>query len=307
MIQIIGAGAIGCLWLAKLLQIKQTCHIVSRSEFPSSQLNFTHLTGEEQQFTISHSIQLLNSKKEEQNSTILVCVKAPQVLDALLMQQQYISPQQAIILMHNGFGCAEKVIEHFPKNPVICATTANASLFKKPEETTIDTKLTVIETGNGPTYFGFFNSENSRLVDLIKPFQKAMNDVYWSHDIVEKCWLKLAINAAINPITAIQQIKNGQLQDEQYISIIDKILVEVTAIAEAEKIALTLPFLQKTVSEVIHATSENFSSMNRDVFYKRPTEIDYINGYLINKAKYHRINVPTLEGLYHKIKALAHH
>ena len=134
-----------------------------------------------------------------------------------------------------------------------------------------------------------------------------MNDVYWSHDIVEKCWLKLAINAAINPITAIQQIKNGQLQDEQYISIIDKILVEVTAIAEAEKIALTLPFLQKTVSEVIHATSKNFSSMNRDVFYKRPTEIDYINGYLINKAKSHRINVPTLEGLYHKIKALAHH
>ena len=55
MIQIIGAGAIGCMWLAKLLQAKQVCHIVSRSAFTSNTLNFTSLMGDEQQFSISHS------------------------------------------------------------------------------------------------------------------------------------------------------------------------------------------------------------------------------------------------------------
>ena len=312
MIQIIGAGAIGCLWLAKLLQAKQTCHIVSRSVFTSSILNFTHLTGEEQQFSISHSNRLLNSKESEQSSIILVCVKAPQVLNALLMQQEYISSQQVIILMHNGYGCAEEVRQHFPNNPIVCATTANASLFIQPDNTNTDVPLHVIETGNGPSFFGAFNATSSNankydLSQIITPFQKAMKSVYWSDEIVEKCWLKLAINAAINPLTAIKQIKNGQLQDGLYTALINDILVEVTCIAEAEKIALTLPFLQKTVSDVIQATAENYSSMNRDIFYKRPTEIDYINGYLLNKAKSHKIKAPILTDLYHQIKALEHH
>ena len=312
MIQIIGAGAIGCLWLAKLLQAKQTCHIVSRSAFISSKLHLTHLTGEEQQFTISHSHRLLNTKESEQNSTILVCVKAPQVLNALLMQQEYISSKQVIILMHNGYGCAEEVRQHFPNNPIVCATTANASLFKKTENPKIESPLCVTETGRGPSFFGAFNtvdfkSHNKDLSKVILPFQKAMQDVYWSEDIIEKCWLKLAINAAINPLTAIKQIQNGQLQDEQYMALINKILEEVTCIANAEKILLTMPFLQKTVSDVIQATAENFSSMNRDIFYKRPTEIDYINGYLLNKAKSHKIKAPILSDLYAQIKALEHH
>lgn len=312
MIQIIGAGAIGCMWLAKLLQAKQVCHIVSRSAFTSNTLNFTSLMGDEQQFSISHSNRLLNSKDSEQNSTILVCVKAPQVLNALLMQQQYISQQQVIILMHNGYGCAEEVNKHFPNNLIVCATTANASLFKKTDYIETNTSLSVKETGNGPSFFGAFNTNSfsvkkHNLSKIIAPFQKAMKSVYWSNDIIEKCWLKLAINAAINPLTAIKQIKNGELQSSEYFVLIDKILMEVTCIAEAEKIALTLPFLQKTVIEVIQATSDNFSSMNRDVFYKRPTEIDYINGYLLNKAKSHKIKAPILSDLYHQIKALEHH
>jgi len=304
MIQIIGAGAIGCLWLAKLLQAKQICHIVSRSADTPKVLNFTNLAGEQQHFSISHSNQLLNASENEQNSLILVCVKAPQVLNALLMQQQYISSQQVIILMHNGYGCVEEVSQHFPDNPIISATTANASLVNSSNR---ENSICVEETGHGPSFFGAFNTKASELSELIKPFQKVMSDVYWSEDIIEKCWLKLAINAAINPLTAIKQIKNGQLQNEQYMPLINEILQEVTDIAHAEKISLTLPFLQQTVSEVIQATSANFSSMNRDIFHKRPTEIDYINGYLLNKAKSHKIKAPVLSDLYAQIKALEHH
>ena len=126
MIQIIGAGAIGCLWLAKLHQSGYPCHLVSRpsTKCLQQQLYFTDLQGQQHQFAISHSQQLLTAKVDEQQSTILVCVKAPQVLSALLNQQQYISPHQVIILMHNGYGCAEEVKQHFPENSIICATTA---------------------------------------------------------------------------------------------------------------------------------------------------------------------------------------
>tara|TARA_R110001583_G_scaffold767_2_gene7106 strand:- start:7814 stop:8773 length:960 start_codon:yes stop_codon:yes gene_type:complete len=316
MIQIIGAGAIGCLWLAKLQQSGHACHIVSRSKSPLEQLHFTDLQGQLSKLTISHSQQLLSNSYSEQSSTILVCVKAPQVLSALLSQQQHINNQQIIILMHNGYGCAEQVYKHFPDNPIICATTANASLLNNP--------LNITHTGIGPSYFGLFvapekisskkltnavstpqkNHVNSDISHCIMPLQHAMAEVYWCENIIQKCWLKLMINAVINPLTAIYQIKNGQLQSLQYSTLIQPLILEVFAIAEAELLHFELTSLLETVNNVIAATAENFSSMNRDIFYRRETEIEFINGYLIKKAQQHNIETPILVDLYLQIKAL---
>ena len=304
MIQIIGAGAIGCLWLAKLHQSGYPCHIVSRTngKAPKQQLNFTDLQSQQHQFIISHSHQLLTTSTAEQRSIILVCVKAPQVLTALLDQQQYINEDQVIILMHNGYGCAEQVQQHFPNNPIICATTANASLLNGP--------LNLTHTGLGPSYFGAYQTTDKciitheHLAQYIKPLQNAMADVHWCDKIIDKCWLKLIINAAINPLTAIHQIKNGQLQLPQYAVLIQLLVLEVFTIAESELVNVELTALQQTVSNVISATAENYSSMNRDIFYGRETEIEYINGYLIKKAQQHNIATPILSDLYQQIKVL---
>jgi len=305
MIQIIGAGAIGCLWLSKLLASQQPCHLVSRSPHPTNTLQVTDLKGVQHSFTISHSQQLLNTTKAEQNSTILVCVKAPQVVTALLMQQVYIRPEQPIILMHNGYGCAEQVAVHFPHNPIICATTANASLLHP--ITPQKTSLHITETGVGATFLGVFDSQHPVSSSVIKPLQKAMYAVFWSENIIEKCWLKLVINAVINPLTAIHQINNGALQEAYYQVTIKALLIEIVNIANADNLHFTLEELNNTVAQVIQATAENYSSMNRDVFYQRPTEIDYINGYLLSRAEFHGINAPYLKDCYQQIKALVDH
>ena len=316
MIQIIGAGAIGCLWLAKLQQSGHACHIVSRTKLPIEQLHFTDSQGQLSKIPISHSQQLLSNSCSDQSSIILVCVKAPQVLSALLSQQQHINNQQIIILMHNGYGCAEQVYKHFPENPIICATTANASLLNSP--------LNITHTGIGPSYFGLFSaaqkiaskkltkgvstspksSANSDISHCIIPLQHAMPEVYWCENIIQKCWLKLIINAVINPLTAIYQIKNGQLKSQQYSTLIQPLVLEVFAIAEAELLDFEITSLQETVNNVIVATAENFSSMNRDIFYHRETEIEFINGYLIKKAQQHNIETPILADLYQQIKVL---
>ncbi len=313
MIQIIGAGAIGCLWLAKLQQSGSVCHLVSRSKTTNLTLQFTDLSGEQSLLTVSISQRLLNTSAEQKRSTILVCVKAQHVVSALLAQQQYIDKKQTLILMHNGYGCAEKVRKHFPNNPIICATTANASLLNAP--------LDITHTGIGPTYLGPFTDlaavkaqtkEKGQsatqlqhiLIPVIEPLQQAMPDVCWSEDIVKKCWLKLAINAVINPLTAIHQIQNGKLKYSEYTVVIQSLVAEIVAIAKAEHIDFELLTLQQSIDQVILATAKNFSSMNRDIFYHRPTEIEFINGYLIKKAQQHNLEAPLLHELYNKVKVL---
>ncbi|WP_409439343.1 ketopantoate reductase family protein [Psychromonas sp. GE-S-Ul-11] len=308
MIQIIGAGAIGCLWLAKLLQAGYPCHIVSRSPLTTNTLTLTDLMGKSHSFNISHGEYLLNTSLEAQQSSLLVCVKAHQVLPALLQQQTHIHPQQAIILMHNGYGCAEQVATHFPDNPIICASTANASLLTN--------TLTITHTGAGPSYFGFYPGHsqvsNSQQIEAILnsylfPLLQVMPNSHTSQSIIEKCWLKLVINAVINPLTAIHQIKNGQLRLTQYAPLIQPLVLETFAIAEAEQLNFDLNELQDTVANVIAATADNYSSMNRDIYYGRETEIEFINGYLIKKAQQHNIETPILSDLYKQIKALESH
>jgi len=308
MIQIIGAGAIGCLWASKLLQAGYSCHIVSRSPLSKNTLQFTDLIGKQHSFKASHGIHLLDASQQAEQSGLLVCVKAHQVLSALLQQKELIKPQQPIILMHNGYGCAEQVVKHFPNNPIICATTANASLLTDP--------LTITHTGAGPSYFGFYpqysqvtqhSQIESALDSYLFPLLQVMPNAHISKNIIEKCWLKLIINAVINPLTAIHQIKNGELRMPQFSPLIQPLVLEIFAVAEAEQLNFDLNELQETVENVIAATADNFSSMNRDIHFNRETEIEFINGYLIKKAQQHNIETPILNDLYKQIKALESH
>ena len=287
--QIIGAGAIGCLWAANLKRIGEEVHLVTRRALSTNTLHYQDLQQQQLKLKISCSKTLLNS-----DAPVLVCVKATQVKQAIREQLHRIGAKQVIILMHNGMGCAEQVQELLPENPIICATTANASLQHGP--------LNIQQTGLGNTYLGAFNQSAKQYKYLVETLNSALSNTYWADDIKQKLWLKLIINSAINPLTALFQIKNGGLQDNAFAKKITEITRESLQIAKAEQIYFQEEALLKTIYQVITATAENYSSMNRDLFFQRHTENEYINGYLLKKAQQHKIAAPCISSLYQKIR-----
>ena len=287
--QIIGAGAIGCLWAANLKRIGQDIHLVTRNDPLTNTLHYRNLQQQQLELQISCSKTLLNS-----DDPVLVCVKATQVKQAIQEQLHLIGARQVIILMHNGMGCAEQVQKLLPDNPIICATTANASLLHGP--------LNIQQTGLGHTYLGAYNQSANRYKYLAKILNSALTNTCWADDIKHKLWLKLLINSAINPLTALFQIKNGELQGSSFQPKIISIAKESLQIAEAEQIHFQEEELLNTINQVIAATAENYSSMNRDLFFQRNTENEYINGYLLKKAQQHEIATPCIESLYRKVR-----
>lgn len=292
--QIIGAGAIGCLWAANLLKSGQKVHLVSKKKSTFDNLQYQNIKGENFNLKCSISVNLLPQK-----TPILVCVKAPQVKHALLQQRDNIGQEQVIILMHNGMGSAEQIADIFPNNPIVCATTANASLLISP--------FNIKQTGLGMTYLGAFNEQAKSFKYLIKPLNNALDNCYWSDDIEQNLWLKLIINIAINPLTAIYQVNNGKLIEQQFQFKISTIINEAFPILSKQGIKFTEKALLDIVNNVIAATADNYSSMNRDIFYNRATENEYINGYLIKKASQYNIETPLIKSLYEKIKELENH
>jgi 2-dehydropantoate 2-reductase len=289
--QIIGAGAIGCLWAANLLRIKAKVHLVTRLPCTKSQLNYCDSLQQQFSFPISASNRLIKTP-----SKLLICVKATQVVQVINTHLNSITAGQVIILMHNGMGCAEEVQKLLPENPIICATTANASLVISP--------MNIKQTGHGDTYLGAFNLSAIPYKKLAIILNSAMKNTHWSEDINQKLWLKLVINIAINPLTAIHNIQNGQLQVDFFQKTIRHISNEAIKVAAAESVFFEIESLMKVINQVIQATANNYSSMNRDIFYNRATENDFIAGYLLKKAALHKIQTPVISELYNQIKML---
>ena len=144
-------------------------------------------------------------------------------------------------------------------------------------------------------------NESQQLTTLL---HHAFPSVIWHKNIAEKQWLKLAVNCVINPITALNNIFNGEVNSPEYSSLIKDILVEVVAVSKSQGINLDLTTLIQTVVDVAKATAKNQSSMLCDVQKQNKTEIDFINGYIHRLGEKMQIETPVNTRLWQEVKAL---
>jgi 2-dehydropantoate 2-reductase len=133
-----------------------------------------------------------------------------------------------------------------------------------------------------------------------------MPNVSWVTDI-EQCLIeKVAINACINPLTAANTIRNGELLAPKYRPLLDEVISEVESILTAINQSKISTNLRSRVYQVISDTAENRSSMATDVRNKRKTEIDEIVGWLLNHEAIRQTDLPlpVLRKLNESVKSI---
>ncbi|MDN3684312.1 2-dehydropantoate 2-reductase [Vibrio sinaloensis] len=179
---------------------------------------------------------------------LLVTVKAPQVAQALTSIKQEIDADCIVVLMHNGMGTAEQISQLLPNNPLLLATTTHGALRSSSEQ--------VLHTGLGSTQIGGYNQTGMQCQFVTEVFHHALAHVEWNSQILDALWNKLAINCAINPLTAIHQIYNGQLAEPHYAEAIHAIIGEVSQVMNAEGVEVTEQQLEARIYHVIEATAK---------------------------------------------------
>ncbi|UPR33533.1 2-dehydropantoate 2-reductase [Vibrio cyclitrophicus] len=285
-ITIVGPGSIGSLWAIKLLQAGHNVSLWSRSSDTSTDLSLDEQT--------SLSFSNNNIEKLSASDLVIVTVKAWQVKEATTPLLQYLDPDTILMFMHNGMGAVDEIATQIDVHPVVLATTTQAAF--KPDRNSVS------HTGLGQTQLGAFNLKGQQCTFLVNVLEHALPAVSWNPEIKTALWTKLAINCAINPLTGLEQIKNGELADKRFEDILSSIVKELTQVMQAEGIACSFDELEASVKQVIQATAQNNSSMKQDMFYQRKTEIDFINGYLIKTALKHQIDVPVNQRLFAQVK-----
>lgn len=195
-----------------------------------------------------------------------------------------------ILLLQNGLGGHELLEQAFPANPLFLGATTDAIVKLSPHQIRIHAR--------GELVIGSLaQSSATKAVDtLLTLHPKGM----WHSNILYYLYKKLAVNAVINPISAIYKCRNGEIK--RYPALVAGIKQEVFALYEALSLDIDLDELNAYIEEVIQLTANNYSSMYQDFVNQRPTEIDSILGVLLNKAAAQKMSLPCILSCYNKIK-----
>jgi len=128
------------------------------------------------------------------------------------------------------------------------------------------------------------------------------------NDAKSLIWGKLVINSAINPLTALLRISNGELLSHPNARKVMASLARETAeVAMAENVNLPFSNPVRAAEDVARQTATNHSSMFQDVRRGAPTEIDAICGAVTRRAEFHGISTPYNRACWQLIRATAGH
>ena len=215
---------------------------------------------------------------------LLVATKAPDATNAVASVVERLNSNARIIILCNGALAVQEELMKLPLSEGVhihLATTTHGAYRMDCE----DELYHVVHAGRGQTYLENHPSM-ARLWDQSGLVAKSIN----SDTMSRLLWNKLAANCVINPLTALMHCENGQLLHEtMYQQMSKPILQELLKVYAQQQQqqsvhTISLEELQSFVVNVIRDTAYNKSSMLQDVLRKKPTEIHYLNGYIVRKG-----------------------
>lgn len=117
-------------------------------------------------------------------------------------------------------------------------------------------------------------------------------------DIRAAIWKKLLVNASLNVVAAIGNLKNGEVLEEPLARLYAaRAAQEVAALARYFRVRLRRVDPVGVMEEVARATSGNICSTLADLRSGRTSEYTAINGELLRLARRYRLRLPVLEEL----------
>jgi len=214
----------------------------------------------------------------------LILVKSHQTARAARQAAAVLRPGGVAITLQNGLGNLEKLALVVGINRAAQGTTAQGATILAPGQ--------LRHAGEGPTYLATLPGRKRQLKRVVDLFNRAGLETSMVDNADSLVWGKLAINAGINPVTALFEVPNGRLaEDEKFRKLMIGAATEVADVAAAQGISLPFTDVAGRTLEVCQATAGNRSSMLQDISRTAPTEIEAICGAVVTYG--HRTGVPT--------------
>ena len=296
-IGIIGTGAMGCLFAARLAPLADVTVLGTwREAVHALQVFGVRLCENGHEVTAPVRAQS-DPGQVEPVDLALVLVKGCQTERAARWAEKILRAEGIALTLQNGLGNLE-IIEAEVGAP-------RAALGVSLQGATLLGPGHVRHAGCGLTTVAARSENRARLEEVATLFTGAGIETCLTDDVRTLLWSKLVVNTAINALTAILRVPNGWLvENADARAVMEQAARETAAVAMALGIALPCDDPAAQAVLAAQATATNYSSTLQDVLRGAPNELSMINGAVVREAQRIGMRAPVNAALLHLARAL---
>lgn len=292
-ISIVGAGAMGSLFGGLLAESGQAVTLID--------INPAHLGAIQQEGLLLQTdagerrIRNLTACRPEQATVapdlLIVFTKTLHTQTALAGAQHLIAETTQVLSLQNGLGNVEKIAALVPLERIwVGITTWPADLVGPGHVHSHGQGAVRLMSADG--------QDRAFLTHLVSILTGAGLSPHADGAVWRAIWEKVAFNAALNSICAVSRCTVGQLGSLMAGRALAHALVdEVLAVARSQGIAVVESAVHNTVDHALDHHRDHKPSMLQDLLAGRSTEIDAINGAVLQYVRQGNVAAPLTETL----------
>lgn len=283
---VLGAGALGTVIAHRLAEAGIRCTLLSHRGAGRRELRIG---------ASCHSVAVgaVDEVDAASIERLLLTTKAGQIEAAMQLALPHLAPDGVVLTTANGLGFPER-FAHGPQTLRLHRAVSTAAAYRDEAGTVTLAAIGTTRVGGDIAPAPWFSDSLARLADW-----------HWDADIAAAINEKFALNCVINPLTATRRCRNGELVSDA------RAAADLAALCSETQPALTAlgmwsgdEALLTRARQVCRDTARNRSSMLQDVLAGRETEIAYLTGELVRRARCRGMELPRSADLCDTIQAL---
>jgi 2-dehydropantoate 2-reductase len=290
-VAVIGTGAVGCLYGAKLLEHLGKGHVQAIAEgkrLERYRADGLYLNGKRIDFTFTDHPDVAD--------LIIVATKNLQLKEAVRAIRAAVGDHTAIMSLLNGTESEEILAKAYGTDKVLYSFAVGLSSMHEGNRIHYDSDGRIV-----------FGEKDNTVTERIKAIENLFSASHIAYEVPKdihlELWKKFMLNTAFNTLSAITWSGYGDFLNPALQELVRMASDEVIRVANAEGIPLTQAMVEDNLQTIIHLNKNGKTSMFQDITAGRTTENDWFCGTVVKLGKKHLIPTPTCETLFLLMKS----
>lgn len=278
-VAVMGAGAVGCYYGGMLARAGHRVTLIGRpTHVQAVQAHGLRL----QTLSFDENVTLAASTEAsavDGADVVLFAVKSSDTEAAGEQLRAHLKPGALVLCLQNGVDNAERLRAVLPGVAVAAAVVYVATEMAGPGH--------LRHHGRGELVI----EPSVRSAEVVQALVAAGVPTEVSDNVRGALWAKLVLNCAYNALSAVGRIAYGELvQRPGVLAVMRDVVAECRAVAGAD--GVTLPGdVDAAVRRIAETMPSQLSSTAQDLMRGKPSEIDHLNGYVVQRGA--ALGVPT--------------
>lgn len=290
-IAVIGAGAMGGVWAARLHAVGNEVTVVDVAPAVVEAINRDGLVVEDRTAGTTATARVRATSEPAELGpvdVVLFFTKAHHTRDAAELAAPLVNERTTVVSLQNGWGNSDTLAGVFSAEQIAMGVTYHSAMVLAPGR--------IAHTNQSMTFLGPYQADAP--LDGAQAVGEAMTaagiETTVTAGVKIEVWKKLILNCATLPLAALTRLRTGAMGEPGPLldDVLDILIAEAVTVARGLGLEIDREERVTFVRDLIAGGGAGKASMLQDVEAQRKTEIEVVNGAIVREAAKQSVLAP---------------